>query len=105
MYFRFYEKFKIPSTVGCIDGTHVAIVKPSQNEERFYNRKGYHSRNVLIICDADLNILSVDSTFGGASHDSFVWNQHPIKAHLIDLIRTGERVFLLGDSGFAQREI
>ncbi|KAF9412246.1 hypothetical protein HW555_009189 [Spodoptera exigua] len=63
------------------------------------------------ICDADLKILSVDASFGGASHDSFVWNQHPIKQHLINLNNNGENVYLLGkyyyensDSGYAQRE-
>lgn len=101
---RFYEKFHVPTVIGAIDGTHVAIVRPSLNEERFYNRKGFHSRNVQIICDADLNILSVDASFGGATHDSFVWNQHPVKSHLINLISEGERVCLLGDSGYPQRE-
>ncbi|KAF9406813.1 hypothetical protein HW555_012952 [Spodoptera exigua] len=63
------------------------------------------------ICDADLKILSVDALFGGASHDSFVWNQHPIKQHLINLNNNGENVYLLGkynyensDSGYAQSE-
>ncbi|XP_060809927.1 putative nuclease HARBI1 [Amyelois transitella] len=101
---RFYEKFRIPGVIGCIDGTHVAIVRPAENEERHFNRKHFHSRNVLIICDADLNILSVDAAFGGASHDSFIWNQHPVKDHLIQLINAGESVTLLGDSGYAQRE-
>ncbi|XP_045457794.1 putative nuclease HARBI1 [Melitaea cinxia] len=100
---RFYEKFQIPSIVGAIDGTHVAIIRPAQNEERFYNRKGFHSRNVLIICDADMNILSVDSSFGGATHDSFILNQHPVKSYLINLLNSGELVYLLGDSGYPQR--
>lgn len=46
--FRFYRKYKMP-VLGCIDGTHVAIVCPDKNEERFYNRKKYHSLNVLIV--------------------------------------------------------
>ncbi|CAK1601333.1 unnamed protein product [Parnassius mnemosyne] len=101
---RFYEKFNIPAVLGCIDGTHISIVRPTENEERFFNRKHFHSRNVLIVCDADLNILSVDASFGGASHDSFIWNQHPVKNHMISLISSGENVYLLGDSGYAQRE-
>ncbi|XP_026737328.1 putative nuclease HARBI1 isoform X1 [Trichoplusia ni] len=129
---RFFEKFSIPSVIGCIDGTHIAIIRPSENEERFFNRKHFHSRNVMIvsqyfwlllncnsllmklvkylcfiyfqIADSDLRILSVDASFGGASHDSFVWNQHPVKQHLIELNNNGETVFLLGDSGYAQRE-
>lgn len=50
----------------------------------------------LQICDSDLNILSVDASFGGASHDSFIWNQHPVKDHLIELINSGESAILLG---------
>ncbi|RVE47529.1 hypothetical protein evm_007846 [Chilo suppressalis] len=69
---EFYSKFRMPGLMACIDGTHVAIVKPNEHEERFYNRKGYHSLNVLIICDSNLNIISVDVSYPGATHDSGV---------------------------------
>ncbi|XP_037296239.1 putative nuclease HARBI1 isoform X1 [Manduca sexta] len=101
---RFYEKYHIPSILGCIDGTHVAIIRPKENEERYFNRKHFHSKNVMIISDADLKILSVDVSYGGATHDSFIWNQHPVKQHLINLNSNGENVYLLGDSGYAQWE-
>ncbi|XP_052747820.1 putative nuclease HARBI1 [Galleria mellonella] len=99
----FYEKFKIPGVLGCIDGTLVSMVRPHQHEERYYCRKGYHARNVMIINDADLNILHVDVTFGGATHDSFVFTNSIIKDHLEKLHNNGEVVYLLGDSGYAQR--
>ncbi|XP_017467601.1 PREDICTED: uncharacterized protein LOC108359991 [Rhagoletis zephyria] len=35
----FYLKYKIPSIIGCIDGTHIKIIKPSIDEHLFYNRK------------------------------------------------------------------
>lgn len=47
--FRFYQKFGMPGVVGCIDGTHIAIVKPAEFEERFFNRKRYHSLNAQIV--------------------------------------------------------
>jgi len=38
---QFFQKFGFPGCVGAIDGTHVAILKPSQDDEHnFYNRKG-----------------------------------------------------------------
>ena len=40
-----------------------------------------------------MNITSVDASYGGATHDSFIWNQHPIKAHLEAL---DEPTWLLG---------
>ncbi|KAL0810556.1 hypothetical protein ABMA28_010676 [Loxostege sticticalis] len=100
---RFYRKFGIPGVIGCIDGTLVALKKPADNEERFYCRKGYHARNVQLITDADLNILNVDPTYGGATHDSFIFNHCIIKDHLEALTNAGEEVVLLGDSGYGQR--
>ncbi|XP_054741540.1 putative nuclease HARBI1 [Anastrepha obliqua] len=47
----FYTKHKIPSVVGCVDGTHVKIIAPSENSHLYYNRKGYYSLNVMLVCD------------------------------------------------------
>ncbi|KAM3957345.1 putative nuclease HARBI1 [Aphomia sociella] len=79
------------------------LVRPKENEERYYCRKGNHARNVQVIADADLNILHVDPSYGGATHDSFIFNYGTIKTHLEDVINSGEVVYLLGDSGYAQR--
>ena len=40
-----------PCGIGCIDGTHVRILAPSENEPDYVNRKGFHSINVQAICD------------------------------------------------------
>lgn len=48
------------------------------------------------ICDANLNILHVDASFGGASHDSYVWNQCAVKQYLERLEINGEHCWLLG---------
>ncbi|CAG4992876.1 unnamed protein product [Colias eurytheme] len=102
---KFYQKFKFPGVLGCIDGTHVAILRPHIHEERYYNRKGFHSLNVMIICDADLNILCVDASSPGSAHDSTVWQNHPLSHHLKEITEnTNEQVFLLGDSGYPLRK-
>ncbi|XP_060800801.1 putative nuclease HARBI1 [Amyelois transitella] len=98
---RFYQKFGIPGVLGCIDCTQIAIIRPTENEERYFCRKHYHSLNVQLICDADMQITSVDASFGGATHDSFIWNSHPIKNHLENL---DETTWLLGDSGYPLRK-
>ena len=51
-----------PSAIGCIDGTHVRIKAPSQNEPDFVNRKGFHSVNVQAICNHEGNSKHVDVT-------------------------------------------
>ncbi|XP_026330041.1 putative nuclease HARBI1 [Hyposmocoma kahamanoa] len=65
-------------------------------------RRSTAVRNDLKICDSELNILHVDASYGGASHDSFVWNQSPVKSFLERLESIGEGCWLLGDSGYAQ---
>ncbi|XP_055850481.1 putative nuclease HARBI1 [Episyrphus balteatus] len=69
----FFQKYKIQGVVGCVDGTHFGLQKPSTNEHMFFNRKSFHSLNSMIICYHEYRILAVDSRYGGAAHDSFVW--------------------------------
>ncbi|RVE41373.1 hypothetical protein evm_013977 [Chilo suppressalis] len=100
---EFYNECGIPGVIGCVDGTHIAIIRPANNEERFYNRKQYHSLNVQIICDSDLNILSVDASYPGATNDATVWQMHPLYNYLLECRRNGETLWVLGDSGYPQR--
>lgn len=46
-----FEVGGFPCAIGCIDGTHVRIKAPSQNEPDYVNRKGYHSINVQAVCN------------------------------------------------------
>ncbi|XP_050673442.1 putative nuclease HARBI1 [Leptidea sinapis] len=100
----FYEKYGFPGICGCIDCTHIAIVRPQENEERFFNRKHFHSINCQVICDANCNIISLDASYGGATHDSFIWQNSEICDHLESLTNTtDETAILLGDSGYPLR--
>lgn len=47
----FYQKAGFPNVIGCVDGTHVRIQAPTDDEPSFVNRKNYHSINVQGICD------------------------------------------------------
>ena len=55
----FYKLVGFPSCIGCIDGFHVLIKAPSENENDYINRKGRHSINVQGISDADNIFLDV----------------------------------------------
>ena len=37
-----------PNVFGCIDGTHVRILRPTDNEFQYVNRKNFHSINVQV---------------------------------------------------------
>ena len=47
----FYEHAGFPCIIGCVDGSHVRIISPSESEPDYVNRKGFHSINVQGICD------------------------------------------------------
>ena len=93
---EFITKTAFPGVVGCIDGitdfffqinkpylylitgTHIGIISPKVNNDHspgllFYNRKGFYSLNVQIICDANLKILNNNAKYIGSVHDSAVW--------------------------------
>ena len=61
-----------PNTIGAIDCTHIRIRAPSPEPYPYFNRKGYHSINVQLICDANMNILNAVARWPGGSHDAFI---------------------------------
>ncbi|KAJ2941455.1 hypothetical protein O0L34_g3673 [Tuta absoluta] len=101
----FYHFYGLPGCVGCIDCTHVAIHPPpveSYDEKSYVNRKGYHSINTQLICDADLRILNVNALYPGSSHDSFICNLSSVLP-LMQNINLRGKYYLIGDSGYALR--
>lgn len=79
-----------PGVIGVIDGTHIEIIRPIQEEHAYLNRKGYHSKNIQVICDADLRVLNVNAQHAGASHDSHIWRNSSVGREL-------EMAYQLGD--------
>uniref|UniRef100_A0A0P4WKS6 DDE Tnp4 domain-containing protein n=1 Tax=Scylla olivacea TaxID=85551 RepID=A0A0P4WKS6_SCYOL len=98
---RAVEKFHIisgfPRVIGTIDGTHIPIKAPYVNEHLFVNRKGYHSLNLQVVANTDQLITSYCVKYPGSTHDSYIWNNCPLK-HCFQAGIYGD-THLLGDSG------
>ena len=69
---EFYKLGNFPNVIGCVDGTHIPIEKPKFHEQRFVNRKHYHSINVQCICDASGKLTNVVAQWPGSCHDSYI---------------------------------
>ncbi|MQL97446.1 hypothetical protein Taro_030132, partial [Colocasia esculenta] len=67
---RFYFYFK--DAIGAIDGTHVPAHILREKQERYRNRKGVVSQNVMGICGFDLVFQYVGVGFEGAAADMAV---------------------------------
>lgn len=48
--YGYYDKTGFPGVIGCVDGTHVRIISPPNEEKHiFLNRKGFYSLNVMLV--------------------------------------------------------
>ena len=68
---NFYQVAGFPGIIGCIDGSHIPIVAPHEDEFAFVNRKKFHSINVQAICDSSLVFMDVVAKWPGSNHDTF----------------------------------
>uniref|UniRef100_A0A3Q3E7W9 DDE Tnp4 domain-containing protein n=1 Tax=Labrus bergylta TaxID=56723 RepID=A0A3Q3E7W9_9LABR len=74
----FHAIAAFPNKIGAIDCTHIAIKGPSNKEFNYVNRKGFHSINVQIICDATLLLLN-NSSVGVRHQETAVQDGWPIE--------------------------
>lgn len=98
---QFMETFGFPGVLGAIDCTHIQIRAPAVHGVIYVNRKGTHSINVQVVCDAFQNITNVCAKFPGSSHDAFIMENSVIPAIF-------ERVpppdgWLIGDNGYPSK--
>ncbi|XP_018304026.1 putative nuclease HARBI1 [Mycetomoellerius zeteki] len=88
--------------IGCLDCTHVTIVRPKIHEEAYLNHKGFHSINVQAVSSHDLEILSINARFPGSVHDNFIWKNSAVRNEMMRLYESGDQsTWLLGDSGYS----
>ena len=81
--------------VAAIDGVHVPIVVAATDTERFRNRKGWTSTNVMIASDWEMNIAFIYPGAEGAAHDSMVL------AHSQLLQKIPDHHYVIADAGYA----
>ena len=94
---RFRQNSGIPGILGCIDGTHIQIQAPSDHEYLYVNRKGYHSINVQIACDASYRIINLVARWPGSTHDARILRESMLYQ---DFEAGRVNGLLLGDSGY-----
>ena len=97
---RFYALSAFPGVVDCIDGTKVRIQAPTWKEYEYVNRKGYHSLNIQIICNAECRIINCVVKWPGGTHDARILRESSIYREFEEGLHEGT---ILGDSGYPLR--
>lgn len=70
----FYTIAGMPGVIGCVDCTHVPIVRPTREDsELFRCRKGYFSLNIQAICGPDLKFYNIVARWPGSVHDARIF--------------------------------
>ncbi|XP_025154163.1 putative nuclease HARBI1 isoform X2 [Harpegnathos saltator] len=51
------QQYGFPNVIGAVDGTHVKITAPQEHSESYINRKGFHSIQLQVICNPQLQFI------------------------------------------------
>ena len=95
---QFYDFANFTGVIGLVDGTHVRIQRPIENEADYVNRHFYHSINVQAMCLPDGRFCDVLAKFPGSVHDSRIWKLSCVGSYVENHFMVGEHI--LGDSGY-----
>ena len=98
---KFYKMGGFPSCILAVDGFHVRICTPYEDEDDFVNRKNFHSINVQALTDADCKFADVVARWPGGTHDSFIFRMSEVKYYLERNHTTLDKGVIIGDSGYA----
>jgi hypothetical protein len=67
---KLYPFFK--DCLGALDGTHISIHVPLEDQARYRSRKGTLSQNVLAVCDFNMRFVYILAGWEGSAHDGRV---------------------------------
>ena len=68
---------------GCIDGTHVPILRPVKDPQDYYCYKMFHSLNVQAVCDYRGIFMDVECRWPGSVHDAKVFANSSFNQKLV----------------------
>ncbi|XP_021357845.1 putative nuclease HARBI1 [Mizuhopecten yessoensis] len=97
----FFALAGFPNVAGCVDGTFVRLQAPCQDEQDYVNRKGYHSLNCQMTCDAGFKITSCVAKWPGSCHDARMFRDSNLRHKFENGTYEG---FLLSDSAYPTRQ-
>ena len=79
---EFVSKFGMHQAFGCIDGTHVPILRPLEHSQDYFCYKQYFSLNVQAVCDFRGMFMDVDCKWPGSVHDAKIFSNSSIGTKL-----------------------
>ena len=69
----FWQKFRFPQVISCVDETHIPIKQPSENAPDYFSYKLCYTLNCQTICDTYGKFINVEIKWLGSVHDVHVF--------------------------------
>ena len=94
----------VQGAIGAVDGCHIEILRPQDNEQAYVNRKGYHSINLMAVVDHRCRFIDICVGWPGSVHDSRVFRNSPLGRRLTQEHYRAqvlpEEAYIIGDAAF-----
>jgi hypothetical protein len=95
---KYYPYFD--NCLGALDGTHVSMHVPLEEQSQYRNRKGTLSQNMLAVCNFDMQFVFVLPGWEGSAHDGRVLSNAQSRHNF----NTPKGKYWLGDAGYGNSE-
>jgi hypothetical protein len=82
--------------IGALDGTHVPVLVPDEDQTRYRCRKKCTCQNVLGVCTLDGYFVFIQAGYEGTAHDGTVLRHALDKGYF----RIPDGFYYLGDAGY-----
>ncbi|XP_046432592.1 putative nuclease HARBI1 [Neodiprion fabricii] len=96
----FEESSSFPKVIGAIDGTHIRINAPKEDQRDYVNRKGYHSIHLQLVCDHRCLITHCYAGHPGSIHNQRVFRLSEVSKFLNDDQKFPSDSHLVGDATY-----
>lgn len=97
---NFSRRNGFPGIIGALDGTHIEIKAPSENQQSYINRKKYHSLQLQAVCNSEMLFTDCFAGYPGSCHDSRVLRNSPLGANGLQLCNGNH---IIADGGYPLR--
>ncbi|KAK3925045.1 Protein ANTAGONIST OF LIKE HETEROCHROMATIN PROTEIN 1 [Frankliniella fusca] len=94
------ERYGYPQVVGCIDGCHIPIQKPLEQEQQYVNTHHEYSLLVQGVCDDRLLLRDVFICQPGAVGDARMFRRSPLSQIMLRQQNLMDGFHLLGDGTY-----
>ncbi|CAN8002919.1 unnamed protein product, partial [Ixodes pacificus] len=94
---HFERKWKFPGVVGAVDGCHVPIQDPKDEQAAYFNRKEFHCVVLQGCCDSSMVFTHVHVGSPGRLHDARIFANSGLDDSISSL---SEEYHILGDSAY-----